>query len=229
MATPRKKTAPSATVKRSSAGAAKTVAKKAVAKKVAAKNESIKTANVQSRPGIFAHIKEYVVPAMMKEFGYSNVMEAPKLNKIVLNMSVGEGKDNPKALDGAVSDLATVSGQKPVITKAKKAIASFKIREGMPIGVTVTLRGDKMGYFLERLLNSALPRIRDFRGVSRSSFDGRGNYSLGISEQVIFPEIDYNKIDRIRGFQVTIATSASTDGEAVKFLELIGMPFVRAV
>ena len=224
MATPPKKTAPKrATVKRSSVKATQKVSKKAVVE-----TENIETKDVRSRPEIFDHIKQYVLPAMMNEFGYSNVMEAPKLNKIVLNMSVGEGKDNPKAIEGAVRDLTTVSGQKPIITKAKKAIASFKIREGMPIGVAVTLRGDKMGYFLERLLHTALPRIRDFRGVSRSSFDGRGNYSLGISEQVIFPEIDYNKIDRIRGFQVTIATSASTDGEGAKFLELIGMPFVRA-
>lgn len=224
MATSPKKAAPKrATVKRPSVKAAQKASKKAV---VAAKN--IKTKDVRLKPEIFDHIKEYVLPGMMKEFGYSNVMEAPKLNKIVLNMSVGEGKDNPKAIEGAVRDLATVSGQKPRITKAKKAIANFKIREGMSIGVTVTLRGYKMGYFLERLLHAALPRIRDFRGVSRSSFDGRGNYSLGISEQVIFPEIDYNKIDRIRGFQVTIATSANTDGEAAKFLELIGMPFVRA-
>ena len=224
MATPPKKTTPKrATVKRSSVKATQKVSKKAVVE-----TENIETKDVRSRPEIFDHIKQYVLPAMMNEFGYSNVMEAPKLNKIVLNMSVGEGKDNPKAIEGAVRDLTTVSGQKPIITKAKKAIASFKIREGMPIGVAVTLRGHKMGYFLERLLHTALPRIRDFRGVSRSSFDGRGNYSLGISEQVIFPEIDYNKIDRIRGFQVTIATSASTDGEGAKFLELIGMPFVRA-
>jgi large subunit ribosomal protein L5 len=225
MVIPKKKASTKkATVKRSAVKVEQKINEKAVVE-----TENLETNSSRSRPDIFDHIKGYVVPAMMKEFSYGNVMQVPKINKIVLNMSVGEGKDNPKAIDGAVSDLTTLSGQKPVITKAKKAIASFKLREGQPIGVTVTLRGDKMGYFLERLLHTALPRIRDFRGVSRSSFDGRGNYSLGIKEQVIFPEIDYNSIDKIRGFQVTIATSADTDGEAAKFLELIGMPFVRAV
>lgn len=170
---------------------------------------------------------QHVIPTMMREFSYENVMEVPRLQKVVLNCGVGEAKDNIRALEGATQDLVSISGQKPITTRAKKAIAGFKIREGMPIGTTVTLRGKRMAYFLDRLLNAALPRIRDFRGVSRSSFDGRGNYSLGIREQVIFPEIDYNTIDRIRGMQVTITTSAKTDAEAARLLELLGMPFVR--
>jgi large subunit ribosomal protein L5 len=178
-------------------------------------------------PSIVKVYREQVTPTMMQEFSYKNVMQVPRLNKIVLNIGVGEAKDNIKALEGATQDLTTLAGQKPIITRARKAIAGFKIREGMPIGVCVTLRGDMMAYFLDRLLNMALPRIRDFRGVSRSSFDGRGNYSMGIREQVIFPEIDYNQIDRIRGFQVTISTTAKTDGEAARLLELLGMPFAR--
>jgi len=170
---------------------------------------------------------QHVIPTMMREFSYENVMEVPRLKKVVLNCGVGEAKDNIRALEGATQDLVSISGQKPITTRARKAIAGFKIREGMPIGTTVTLRGKRMAYFLDRLLNAALPRIRDFRGVSRASFDGRGNYSLGIREQVIFPEIDYNTIDRIRGMQVTITTSAKTDAEAARLLELLGMPFVR--
>jgi large subunit ribosomal protein L5 len=164
---------------------------------------------------------------MMKEYNYSSVMQVPKLDKIALNVSVGEAKEVFEALDSVVKDLTIISGQKPVVTRARKAIAGFKLRQGMPIGVMVTLRGKRMGYFFERLLNASLPRIRDFRGLSRSSFDGRGNYSIGIKEQVTFPEIDYNDVDRIRGLQVTICTTAKTDAEGVRFLELLGMPFVR--
>ena len=178
-----------------------------------------------------ARLRDYfqseIRPKLMERMNYSNGMQVPKVEKIVLNMGVGEAKENAKAIEGATKDLTIIAGQKPLITRARKAIAGFKIREGMPIGVCVTLRGQRMGYFLDRLLNMALPRIRDFRGVSRSSFDGRGNYSIGIREQVIFPEIDYNQIDRIRGFQVTIATSAQTDPEAARLLELLGMPFAR--
>ncbi|MQF69988.1 50S ribosomal protein L5 [SAR202 cluster bacterium AD-804-J14_MRT_500m] len=170
---------------------------------------------------------QHVIPTMMREFSYGSVMEVPRLQKVVLNCGVGEAKDNIRALEGATQDLVSISGQKPITTRAKKAIAGFKIREGMPIGTSVTLRGKRMRYFLDRLLNAALPRIRDFRGVPRTSFDGRGNYSLGIREQVIFPEIDFNTIDRIRGMQVTIATSAKTDAEGARLLELLGMPFVR--
>ena len=184
-------------------------------------------ANGSVEPQIVRTYRDQIVPTMMQEFKYRNVMQVPRINKIVLNIGLGEAKDNARSLEGALRDLTTIAGQKPVITRARKAIAGFKIREGMPVGVSVTLRGERMNYFLERLLSTALPRIRDFRGVPKSSFDGRGNYSMGIREQVIFPEIDYNQIDKIRGFQVTITTSANTDAEAARLLELLGMPFVR--
>ncbi len=183
--------------------------------------------NGSVEPQILKSYRDQVTPTMMQEFKYKNVMQVPRINKIVLNIGLGEAKDNARSLEGALRDLTTIAGQKPVITRARKAIAGFKIREGMPVGVSVTLRGERMNYFLERLLNTALPRIRDFRGVPKSSFDGRGNFSMGIREQVIFPEIDYNQIDKIRGFQVTITTSANTDAEAARLLELLGMPFVR--
>ncbi|MBQ8955723.1 MAG: 50S ribosomal protein L5 [Lachnospiraceae bacterium] len=165
--------------------------------------------------------------AMQKKFGYKNVMEIPKLEKIVVNMGVGEAKDNAKLLDSAVSDLEKITGQHVVTTKAKKAVANFKIREGMQIGCKVTLRGDKMYDFLDRLVNLALPRVRDFRGVSANSFDGRGNYALGIKEQIIFPEIEYDKIDKIRGMDVIIVTTAKTDEEARELLRLFNMPFEK--
>lgn len=168
-----------------------------------------------------------VVPAMIKKFSYKNVMEVPKIEKIVINMGVGEAKDNPKVLESAVADLTTISGQKPVITKARKSIANFKIREGMPIGCKVTLRGDKMYDFADRLISLALPRVRDFRGVAANSFDGRGNYSLGIKEQLIFPEISYDKIDKVRGMDVIFVTTAKTDEEAKELLTLMGMPFAK--
>jgi large subunit ribosomal protein L5 len=168
-----------------------------------------------------------VVPAMLQEFGYKNVVQVPKLKKVVLNIGLGEALTNPRAMESAAKDLSTISGQKPIITRAKKSIAGFKLREGNPIGMCVTLRGARMYQFMDRLVNAALPRIRDFRGVPATSFDGRGNYSLGIREQVIFPEIDYGQIERIRGIQVTINTSARTDAEATRLLALMGMPFVR--
>jgi large subunit ribosomal protein L5 len=168
-----------------------------------------------------------IAPAMMSEFGFSNVMRVPRLQKIVLNIGLGEALTNSRAMESATRDLATISGQKPIITKARKSIAGFKVREGNPIGTSVTLRGARMYHFLDRLVNTALPRIRDFRGISRRGFDGRGNFSLGIREQIIFPEVDYNQIDRIRGLQVTIATTAQNDAEAIRLLELFGMPFVR--
>ena len=183
--------------------------------------------NGSAEPQILKTYREQVTPSMMQEFKYKNVMQVPRINKIVLNIGLGEAKDNARSLEGALRDLTTIAGQKPVITRARKAIAGFKIREGMPVGISVTLRGERMNFFLERLLSAALPRIRDFRGVPKSSFDGRGNYSMGIREQVIFPEIDYNQIDKIRGFQVTISTSAKTDAEAARLLELLGMPFAR--
>ena len=165
--------------------------------------------------------------AMQKKFGYKNVMEIPKIEKIVVNMGVGEAKDNAKLLDSAVADLEKITGQHVVTTKAKKAVANFKIREGMSIGCKVTLRGDKMYDFLDRLVNLALPRVRDFRGVSANSFDGRGNYALGIKEQIIFPEIEYDKIDKIRGMDVIIVTTAKTDEEARELLRLFNMPFEK--
>ena len=168
-----------------------------------------------------------VVPGLVKKFNYKNPMEVPKLEKIVINMGVGEAKDNPKALEGAVNDLTIISGQKPIITKAKKSVANFKIREGMSIGCKVTLRGVKMYDFADRLISLALPRVRDFRGVNGNSFDGRGNYALGIKEQLIFPEISYDKIDKVRGMDIIFVTTAKTDEEAKELLTLMGMPFVK--
>ena len=165
--------------------------------------------------------------AMVKKFGYKNVMEIPKLDKIVINMGVGEAKDNAKILDVAVKELETITGQKAVLTRAKNSVANFKIREGMPIGCKVTLRGEKMYEFLDRLVNLALPRVRDFRGVSADSFDGRGNYALGIKEQIIFPEIEYDKIDKVRGMDVIFVTTAKTDEEARELLRLFNMPFKK--
>ena len=168
-----------------------------------------------------------VVPALIKKFSYKNIMEVPKIDKIVINMGVGEAKDNPKVLESAVADLTTISGQKPIITKAKKSIANFKIREGMPIGCKVTLRGNKMYDFADRLISLALPRVRDFRGVTANSFDGRGNYALGIKEQLIFPEISYDKIDKVRGMDIIFVTTAKTDEEAKELLTLLDMPFAK--
>ncbi|WP_353893442.1 50S ribosomal protein L5 [Proteinivorax hydrogeniformans] len=169
--------------------------------------------------------REEIIPTMVEKFGYTNVMEVPYIEKIVINMGVGEAKDNPKALEAAVKDLEIISGQKPVITKAKKAIAGFKIRQDMKIGTKVTLRGNRMYEFLDRLVNVALPRVRDFRGVSAKAFDGRGNYTLGLKEQIIFPEIDYDKIDKVRGMDVVVVTTAKTDEEARGLLRAFGMPF----
>ena len=169
--------------------------------------------------------KTEVIPAMMKKFEYKSVMEVPKLEKIVINIGLGDIKDNPKALDNAINDLSLITGQKPVITTAKKSIAAFKIREGQDLGCKVTLRRDKMYDFAYKLMNVALPRVRDFRGVSANSFDGRGNYSIGIKEQLIFPEIEYDKIDKIRGMDIIFVTTAKTDSEAKELLSLLGMPF----
>ena len=168
-----------------------------------------------------------IVEALTKKFGYKNIMEVPKLDKIVINMGVGEAKENAKLLENAANDMAIISGQKPVITKAKKSIANFKLREGMPIGCKVTLRGDKMYDFLDRLVNLALPRVRDFRGINPNSFDGRGNYALGIKEQLIFPEIEYDKIDKTRGMDIIFTTTAKTDEEARELLTLFNMPFAK--
>jgi large subunit ribosomal protein L5 len=166
-------------------------------------------------------------PALMKKFGYKSPMQVPKLEKIVINMGVGDAKENAKALDAAAGDLAIITGQKPIITKAKKSVANFKIRQGMPIGCKVTLRGSRMYEFADKLLNIALPRVRDFRGVSDKAFDGRGNYSLGIKEQLIFPEIEYDKVEKVRGMDVVFVTTAKTDEEARELLKLLGMPFAQ--
>ncbi|GBD13215.1 50S ribosomal protein L5 [bacterium HR24] len=178
-------------------------------------------------PRLKQRYREDVVPALMREFGYRNVMQVPRIEKVCINVGLGEAVQNAKAVEAASNDIALISGQKPVVTRARKSIANFKLRRGMPIGLMVTLRGDRMWEFLDRLMNAALPRIRDFQGVPPDSFDGRGNYSLGIREQVIFPEIDYDKIDRVRGLQVNIITTARTDEEGKRLLELLGMPFAR--
>jgi len=171
------------------------------------------------------HYKKTVLPALMKEFGYANVMAVPKLEKISVNIGLGEATQNAKLLDGAVNELGLITGQRPVITKARKSISAFKLREGMSIGCMVTLRGDRMYEFLDRLVNVTLPRVRDFRGVSTKSFDGRGNYTLGIRDQLIFPEIDYNKVEKIKGMNICITTTARSDAEGLALLKHLGMPF----
>ena len=166
-----------------------------------------------------------VVPALTERFGYKNVMELPKIAKIIINMGVGEAVGNPKALDAAVNDLTIIAGQKPILTRAKKSLAAWKLRQGMPIGAKVTLRGVRMYQFLDKFMNVALPRVRDFRGISANSFDGRGNYAIGLKEQLIFPEIEYDKIDKLRGMNIVVVTTAKTDEEARELLKLMGMPF----
>lgn len=171
--------------------------------------------------------KDTVFKSMMEKFNYENVMEVPKLEKVTLNMGLGEAKDNPKMMETAVEELSLISGQAPVVTKAKKSIANFKVRQGMPVGSKVTLRGDSMYEFMDKLFNIALPRVRDFKGVSKNSFDGRGNYSMGVKEQLIFPEINYDKVDRVKGMNIVFTTTAKTDEEAQSLLEFLGMPFQK--
>ena len=178
-----------------------------------------------ANPNLKAKYAAEVAPALMQKFGYKSVMQIPRIDKIVVNCGCGEARDNSKVLESVVNDLAAITGQKPVITKAKKSVANFKLREGMPIGAKVTLRQDKMWEFLDRLFNVALPRVRDFRSINPNAFDGRGNYALGLKEQLIFPEIDYDKIDKIRGMDVVICTTAKTDEEAKELLTLLGAPF----
>jgi large subunit ribosomal protein L5 len=178
-------------------------------------------------PRLKERYKSEIAPEMMKQFNYGNIMQVPRVQKVTLNIGLGEAKENARAVESATADIATIAGQKPVVTRAKKAIANFKIRENMPIGVAVTLRGDRMYEFLDRLLNAALPRIRDFHGVSTKAFDGRGNFALGVREQLIFPEIDYDKVDKIRGMQINIITTAKNDEEGRRLLELMGMPFEK--
>jgi len=168
-----------------------------------------------------------IIPALTKKFGYNNVMQVPKLEKVTINMGMGDAHMNAKSLDSALDDLATISGQKPVVTKAKKSVANFKVREGMKVGAKVTLRGDRMYEFLDRLMNVALPRVRDFRGISSKSFDGRGNFAMGLKEQLVFPEISYDSVDKVRGMDIVIVTTANTDEEAFELLNLFGMPFAK--
>ena len=189
--------------------------------------KSSASATTKPHPRLLDMYRNEITSTMMTEFNYGNTMRVPRIQKIVLNIGLGEALTNGRAMEAATRDLTVISGQKPVSTRARKSIANFKLREGNPIGTTVTLRGDRMYHFLDRLINTALPRIRDFRGLPRRGFDGRGNFSLGIREQLIFPEIDYNDIDRIRGLQVTMATTAMNDSEAIRLLELFGMPFIK--
>ncbi len=195
------------------------------APKAAPKKEAKKFVSPEPNNRLAKKYRNEVVPELVKEFGYSSVMMTPRLEKIVINMGVGDATSNSKALDDAVNDLTTLSGQKPVITKAKKSIATFKLREGQAIGCKVTLRGERMYEFLDKLISVALPRVRDFRGISRNAFDGHGNYTLGVKEQLIFPEIDYDKVSKIRGMDVVIVTTAKSDKEAASLLEKLGMPF----
>ncbi|MHB1414741.1 MAG: 50S ribosomal protein L5 [Chloroflexota bacterium] len=183
---------------------------------------------VTTAPRLLEKYRGEVVPAMLQEFSYQNAMEVPSLTKVVVNIGMGEAIQNAKALDAAVADLTAISGQRPVITRSKRSIAAFKLRTGMPIGTMVTLRGVRMYDFLDKLMNVVLPRIRDFHGVSPKSFDGRGNYSLGLQEQIVFPEIEYDKVDKIRGLEVTVVTTARNDDEARRLLQLLGMPFQRS-
>ena len=180
-----------------------------------------------AEPRLKERYKKEIAPELMRQFSYANAMQVPRVQKITVNIGLGEAKENARAVETATADIATITGQKPVVTKAKKAIANFKIRQNMPVGVAVTLRGDRMWEFLDRLLNAALPRIRDFHGVQVKAFDGRGNFSLGVREQLIFPEIDYDKVDRIRGMQINIVTTARTDEEGRRLLEMMGMPFSK--
>lgn len=186
------------------------------------------TTATRSVPNLERAYRERVAPALLKEFDYINPMEVPRISKVVVNIGIGEAKDNPKALESAVNDVRVITGQQPIVVRARKSVASFRLRAGMPIGIKATLRGRRMWYFLEKLIAVALPRIRDFRGVSPDSFDGRGNYSLGLREQIIFPEVDYDHIDKLRGLEVSIVTTAKTDEEARALLAHLGMPFRKS-
>ena len=185
------------------------------------------TAPARAIPRLLQFYRDNIVPSLISEFGYKNVMEVPRLEKVVINIGLGEALTNPKALESATNEIAQITGQQPVVTRARKSIAAFKLREGQSIGVMVTLRQSRMYYFLDKLLSAALPRVRDFRGVSRTAFDGRGNFALGLREQTIFPEIDYNQVERMRGLQINIITTARSDREGLRLLELAGMPFTR--
>ena len=204
------------------------MAKKEQAQAPAKKKKAAQEAAAFTEPArLRVKYREEVVPAMQEKFNYPNPMMIPKLEKIVLNMGLGSDKDNPKGLDAAIEQLSQIAGQKPIITKAKKSVANFKVRQGMNIGAKVTLRGDRMYYFMDKLMNIVLPRVRDFRGVNDTSFDGRGNYAMGVKEQLIFPEINYDDVDKVRGMDIVFVTSAQTDEEAKELLKLFGMPFAN--
>ncbi len=203
------------------------MAKKEAAQAPAKKKKNQQEAKAFTEPARLRTRYQEIVPQLVEKFGYKNIMEVPKLSKIVLNMGLGSEKDNPKGLDVAVDELAAIAGQKPIITKAKKSVANFKVRQGMNIGAKVTLRGDRMYYFADKLMNIVLPRVRDFRGVSDTSFDGRGNYAMGLKEQLIFPEINYDDVDKVRGMDIVFVTTAKTDEEAKELLKLLGMPFAN--
>ncbi len=209
----------------------KTTASKAKGSKTSSATTKAKPAQKKpaqnDQPRLLVQYRNETLAALVAEFGYKNIMEAPAVKKIVINIGAGEAREEARALEGIQRDLANIAGQKPVVTRAKQAIAGFKIREGQPIGAAVTLRGTRMWFFLDRLISIALPRTRDFRGLSRKGFDGRGDYSMGLTEQIIFPEIDFNTVDKIRGLQVSIVTSAKSDQEGMRLLEMLGMPFVR--
>ena len=231
--TAKKSSKPVASVKKSRTATKKTPVKKTVnktdKKDKKQKVTEEKVVSPKSLPRLLARLRKEISPIMVDEFGYSSSMEVPALTKIVLNIGIGEeASQNSQAIEKALGDLSKITGQKPIITRARKSIAGFKLREGTPVGVTVTLRSSRMYEFLDRLISSSLPRIRDFRGVPPESFDGRGNYSLGLREQIIFPEIDYNSIDRIRGLQIIIVTTAKNDEEGRRFLQLMGMPFAAS-
>ena len=194
---------------------------------MAKKETAVQAKPFSGEPRLKTKYKEEVVSALNEKFRYENVMQIPKLEKIIINMGLGSDKDNPKAIEKAVAELSTIAGQKAIVTKAKKSVANFKVREGMNIGAKVTLRGDRMYYFADKLMNIVLPRVRDFRGVSDTSFDGRGNYAMGVREQLIFPEINYDDVDKVRGMNIVFVTSANTDEEARELLALLGMPFVQ--
>ena len=202
-----------------------TTKRKAAPKRAAAKADANGGSAPAAVAGLRQRYRDEIAPALQREFGYPNVMQIPRLEKVVVNIGLGEAIQNAKALDAAVGDLTQITGQKPIVTRAKRSIAQFRLRTGMPIGAKVTLRGQRMYDFLERTLRLALPRIRDFRGIATRSFDGRGNFSLGLREQLVYPEIDYDKIDRLRGLEISIVTTAKTDEEGLKLLELLGMPF----
>jgi large subunit ribosomal protein L5 len=199
--------------------------RKAAPKRASAKSEASAASAPAAVAGLRQRYRDEVAPALQREFGYPNPMQIPRLEKVVVNIGLGEAIQNAKALDAAVGDLTQITGQKPIVTRAKRSIAQFRLRTGMPIGAKVTLRGQRMYDFLERTLRLALPRIRDFRGIATRSFDGRGNFSLGLREQLVYPEIDYDKIDRLRGLEISIVTTAKTDEEGLKLLQLLGMPF----